>query len=280
MVLDSDPGPRAAPRGDLQAPRAKTSLDIATIAGLSVAFLLVIAAIILGGSPDAFFDIKAVFIVIGGTFGVVTACFSLRDMSIAFKIVAQAVFRTARDPSLAAIHMLQIAEIARRQGNLAIQQYLPGLASAGIFYRGMSMAIDGTPGEEIERIMQRELQATSHRNTRTVSILRKAADISPAMGLIGTLVGLVQMLGNLEDPSTIGPSMAIALLTTFYGAILANMVFTPLASKLERNSADETLINTLYVMAAASIGRQENPRRLEMLLNTVLPPDHTIDYFG
>jgi chemotaxis protein MotA len=201
-------------------------------------------------------------------------------MSIAFKIVAQAVFRTARDPSAAAIHMLQIAEIARRQGNLAIQQYLPGLASAGMFYRGMSMAIDGTPGEEIERIMQRELQATSHRNTRTVSILRKAADISPAMGLIGTLVGLVQMLGNLEDPSTIGPSMAIALLTTFYGAILANMVFTPLASKLERNSADETLINTLYVMAAASIGRQENPRRLEMLLNTVLPPDHTIDYFG
>jgi chemotaxis protein MotA len=149
-----------------------------------------------------------------------------------------------------------------------------------MFYRGMSMAIDGTPGEEIERIMQRELQATSHRNTRTVSILRKAADISPAMGLIGTLVGLVQMLGNLEDPSTIGPSMAIALLTTFYGAILANMVFTPLASKLERNSADETLINTLYVMAAASIGRQENPRRLEMLLNTVLPPDHTVDYFG
>tara|TARA_B100000676_G_scaffold221864_1_gene218985 strand:- start:579 stop:1421 length:843 start_codon:yes stop_codon:yes gene_type:complete len=280
MVSDIDSGGRAAPRGNLQAPRAKSSIDIATIAGISAAFLLVIAAIILGGSPDAFFDIRSIFIVIGGTFGVVTACFSLRDMTSAFKVVLQAVFHTARDPSAAAIHVLQIAEIARYQGVLALQQYLPGLASTGMFYRGVSMAIDGTPGDEIERIMQRELQAAAQRNTRTVSVLRKAADISPAMGLIGTLVGLVQMLGNLEDPSTIGPSMAIALLTTFYGAILSNMVFTPLAAKLERNSSEETLINTLYVMAAASVGRQENPRRLEMLLNTVLPPDHRIDYFG
>ncbi len=100
------------------------------------------------------------------------------------------------------------------------------------------------------------------------------------MGLIGTLVGLIQMLGNLEDPSPIGPAMAVALLTTFYGAILANMVFTPLASKLERNSSEETLINRLYVMAPASIGRQENPRRLEMLLNTILPLGNRVEYFN
>jgi chemotaxis protein MotA len=280
MVSDVDSGPRPTGGRNLQAPRAKASVDIATIAGISVAFLLVIAAIVLGGSPDAFIDIKSVFIVVGGTFGVVVACFSLRDISTACKIVAQAVFHTARDPSAAAMHVLQIAEIARYQGVLALQQYLPGLASTGMFYRGITMAVDGTPADDIERIMQRELQSSAQRTARTVSVLRKAADISPAMGLIGTLVGLVQMLGNLEDPSTIGPSMAIALLTTFYGAILSNMVFTPLASKLERNSTEETLINTLYVMAASSIGRQENPRRLEMLLNTVLPPDHRVDYFG
>ncbi|MBT5809419.1 MAG: flagellar motor protein MotA, partial [Rhodospirillaceae bacterium] len=101
----------------------------------------------------------------------------------------------------------------------------------------------------------------------------------PAMGLIGTLVGLVQMLGSLSDPSTIGPKMALALLTTFYGAVLSNLVFTPLASKLERNSSDEILINHLHAMAAASIGRQENPRRLEMLLNTILPPGKRIEFF-
>ena len=99
------------------------------------------------------------------------------------------------------------------------------------------------------------------------------------MGLIGTLIGLVQMLGNLKDPSTIGPAMAVALLTTFYGAVLANMVFLPLASKLERNSVEEMLIYNLYTMGATSIGRQENPRRLEMLLNSVLPPAKRVQYF-
>ena len=99
------------------------------------------------------------------------------------------------------------------------------------------------------------------------------------MGLIGTLVGLVQMLGSLDDPSTIGPSMAVALLTTFYGAILANMVFSPMAAKLERNSNEESMVNTVFLTAAASMGRQENPRRLEMLLNTILPPAHRLQYY-
>jgi chemotaxis protein MotA len=99
------------------------------------------------------------------------------------------------------------------------------------------------------------------------------------MGLIGTLVGLVQILGGLDDPSTIGPAMAVALLTTFYGAVLANMVFSPLATKLERNFSSETLLNEVYVTAAASIGRQENPRRFEMLLNTLIPPARRIAHF-
>jgi len=98
--------------------------------------------------------------------------------------------------------------------------------------------------------------------------------------LIGTLIGLVQMLSNLQDPATIGPAMAVALLTTFYGAVLANMVFMPLASKLERNSAEEMLVYNLYTMGATSIGKQENPRRLEMLLNSVLPPAKRIKYFN
>ena len=146
--------------------------------------------------------------------------------------------------------------------------------------QGINMVMDGTPGDEIERIMQREVQAFAQRQSRSVSVLRRAAEIAPAMGLIGTLVGLIQMLGNLEDPATIGPSMAVALITTFYGAILANMVFIPLASKMERNGAEDMLIQHLHVMAASSIGRQENPRRLEMLLNTILPASQRVDYFG
>jgi chemotaxis protein MotA len=117
------------------------------------------------------------------------------------------------------------------------------------------------------------------RHHKSASVLKKAAEFAPAMGLIGTLIGLVQMLGNLDDPASIGPSMAVALLTTFYGAVLANMVFSPMASKLERNSGEEAIVNSIYVMGASSIGRQENPRRLEMLLNSVLPPAKRIQYF-
>jgi chemotaxis protein MotA len=100
------------------------------------------------------------------------------------------------------------------------------------------------------------------------------------MGLIGTLIGLVQMLGYLDDPTTIGPSMAVALLTTFYGAILGNVVFLPLAGKLERNGADDTLVRRIYLVGVLSVARKENPRRLEMLLNSALPPAQRVDYYG
>lgn len=279
MAYGTDTVSPIRPPGALKTPPARVSMDIATIIGISAAFMLIATAIVLGGSPGAFVDLPAICIVFGGTFGITTACFSLNDIFVAFRVVTETVFRTARSPSPAARHVMQLADIARRKGVLALQDYLPDLVNTGMLYRGVAMVVDGSTAEEVERIMLRELRATADRHTRTVGVLRKAAEISPAMGLIGTLVGLVQMLGNLEDPATIGPSMAVALLTTFYGAVLANLVFTPLASKLENNSNEETLINQLYVMAAGSIARQENPRRLEMLLNTVLPPGHRIVYF-
>ena len=270
------PAPTSAP---LETPRARQSFDIATVFGISAAAMLIATAIFLGGSPGAFIDLPAIFIVLGGTFGVTTACFSRQDMVIASGVVSQAFHRASHDPSSAARHVIQLADIARRRGMLSLQDYLPDLAKSGLLFRGISMVVDGNAADDVERILQRALQSATQRQMRTVGILRKAAEISPAMGLIGTLVGLVQMLGNLEDPSAIGPSMAVALLTTFYGAVLANVVFTPLASKLERNALEELLINQLYMMAATSIARQENPRRLEMLLNTVLPPGHRVTYY-
>jgi chemotaxis protein MotA len=104
--------------------------------------------------------------------------------------------------------------------------------------------------------------------------------IAPAMGLIGTLIGLIQMLGHLDDPAMIGPGMAVALITTFYGALMATLILSPLAAKLERNSAEETLVNQLCVLGCASIGRQEPPRRLEAQLNALLPPQRRIAYFN
>jgi chemotaxis protein MotA len=278
MATDTQPG-----QGDerpLTQPSSKTSVDLATIFGILGAALLIGTAIVLGGSVGSFLDGPSVLIVIGGTFGVVTACFSMRDMAGAGATLGRTLFRSNIKAGEAAVQLLQLAQIARYRGVLAIQNYMPAVEDREMLRAGLSMVIDGTPGEDVERIMRREVQAIAQRQSRSVSIFKKAAEISPAMGLIGTLVGLIQMLANLDDPNTIGPSMAVALLTTFYGALLSNVVFTPLASKMERNSAEDMLLNQLYVMAAASIGRQENPRRLEMLFNTVLPPSERVDYFG
>ena len=276
MASEADQGPQRP----LTQPTTRTALDIATIGGIVAAAGLIGMAIVLGGSPTAFVDLPAVMIVIGGTLGVTTACYSLRDMGGAAKTLSRTILRPHDNPAEAAVQLLQLSQIARHKGALALQNYLVALEDSPMLYQGLQMVIDGTPADEVERIMRREVQSIAQRQSRSVAILRKAAEISPAMGLIGTLVGLIQMLGNLDDPSTIGPSMAVALLTTFYGALLANVVFTPLASKMERHAAEDMLINHMHVMSTASIARQENPRRLEMLLNTILPPSERVEYFG
>ena len=259
--------------------RVRTAMDTATVVGLVCGFGLIAGAIYLGGAPSSFVNTPAILIVVGGTLAVTTACFSLAEMGRTLRVVLKTIFHSSRDPSDAAIQVLKIAEMARKQGVLALQNILGSIQAEPFLHKGVSMVVDGTPGEEVESIMRRDLHATVQRHAKSTSVLRKMGEFSPAMGLIGTLIGLVQMLGNLDHPSTIGPAMAIALLTTFYGAVLANMVFLPLAAKLERNSTEEALVNSVYMMGAASIGRQENPRRLEMLLNSLLPPSQRVHYF-
>ncbi|MEE8394004.1 MAG: MotA/TolQ/ExbB proton channel family protein [Rhodospirillales bacterium] len=264
---------------NIQVSPAKSSMDMATVIGLICGFGLILSAIVMGGDPKSFINPPGVLIVIGGTTAVTTMCFSLSEVAQSLRIVMKTVFYSSRDPSNAAIQVLQIAEMARKQGVLSLQNVLDTMQGEPFLHKGISMVVDGTPGEDVENIMRRDIMATIQRHNKSTSILRRAAEFAPAMGLIGTLIGLVQMLGNLDDPSTIGPSMAVALLTTFYGAVLANMVFSPLASKLERNSAEEAMISNVYLMGAASVGRQENPRRLEMLLNSILPPSKRVRYF-
>ncbi|MDA1097989.1 MAG: MotA/TolQ/ExbB proton channel family protein [Proteobacteria bacterium] len=253
--------------------------SLTTVIGLLSGFALVIAAIFWGGSPTSFFDGPALLIVFGGTFAVTLASYSLTDIARAVGAIGQVIIHRSHDPSRAAYRIVELAEQARNDGVLGLQGRLPKLKSEPFLVKAMAMVVDGTPGEMVERIMRREVDTTADRQQTSADVFNKAAEVSPAMGLIGTLVGLVQMLGNLDDPTTIGPAMAIALLTTFYGAVLSNMVFSPLATKLERASDGEALVHNVYLTGAASIGRQENPRRLEMLLNAMLPPTHRIQYF-
>lgn len=256
-----------------------TSLDVATLLGTLGAFAIIGTAMVLGGSPQSFIDVPALLIVFVGTFLVTAISFSWEEVVRAQGVMMRAVVYHSETPVEAAMRMLYVADRARREGALALEGSLKTAHAGRFLTQAMALVADGIPAEEIEQLLARENLATRDRHVRSAGVLRRAGEVAPAMGLIGTLVGLVQMLGNLDDPSSIGPSMAVALLTTFYGAILANMFFNPLANKLERNSEIESMVNHVYAIGATSVSRQENPRRLEMMINTVLAPVQRVSYF-
>ncbi len=258
---------------------SSSSIDTATLTGVVGAFAVIAAAMVLGGSPGSFVDAPAMLIVFGGTLLVTIASFSMAEILDSRTIAFRAVIYNAGSPKDAAHRILHLAERARRTGALSVVEVSRNMGQSRFLGQAIQLAADGLPVAEVEQILMHERDATHQRHVRSASVLRRAGEVAPAMGLIGTLVGLVQMLGNLDDPSTIGPSMAVALLTTFYGAVLANMLFLPLASKLERNSVIEATIQRIYTMGAMSITRQENPRRLELLINSILPPAQRVSHF-
>ena len=266
------------------APLAGTSgtrrIDVATVVGLSGGLALIFGAMFMSGSIGGFIDIPAVLIVFLGTIAVTSISFNLTDLLRSQRVVAKSVFNVSRDPAGAALGALQLAERARKDGALSLQNYLDEGHGDPFLTRGLGLVIDGTSAGETEQVMRTEMHAIAERHNKGADILRRASEVAPAMGLIGTLVGLVQMLGNLDDPAAIGPAMAVALLTTFYGAVLGSMVLGPLAAKLERKSDEEALLNEIHLLAIISVARQEHPRRLEVLLNTILPPAKRISYFG
>jgi chemotaxis protein MotA len=254
-------------------------LDFATLIGMLVALGLIVGVVVFDGTWLSFVDWRAILLVVVGTFAVTAVSYSIGEIVQAQPVMFRTLFHSGEAPNEAAMRMLQLSERARRRGILQLQSELYALRAEPFLHRAMTMLVDGIVVEEIERNLTFETHAMMQRHVRSTGILRRAAEVSPAMGLIGTLIGLVQMLGALNSPERIGPAMAVALLTTFYGALLANVVFLPLASKLERNSATELLINQIYILGAISIGRQENPRRLELVLNTILPASQRVKYF-
>lgn len=259
----------------------RTMFDGATVLGLAGGLLLVVLAIGLGGSASAFFNIPGLLIVVGGTFAVTTVCFTMSDVARTIAVIGSTFMSRERDPQDVSYTMLEVSDYCRKHGVLRLQgQPLQRFVKEPLLFKALSMLVEGVPEKDIADILNEDLAATTARVQRSANVLRKAAEISPAMGLIGTLIGLVQMLGNLSDPSVIGPAMAVALLTTFYGVVLANMVFNPLAAKLERNAAEEHLIGYIYTLGTLSIIRKDPPRRLEMLLNSALPPESKVRFAG
>jgi chemotaxis protein MotA len=247
--------------------------------GLAGGGVVLVGAVLLGGSARSFFDLSSLIIVLGGTVAVISICFSLREVRSMLGCVAATMLEAAPDPRAAALRALRLADDARRYGLLHLEELAAAERRSAFLRKALAMVADGTGEAELEAVLRHDVLATPDRLRRSAAVLRRAADYAPAMGLIGTLIGLVQMLGQLSEPHRIGPSMAVALLTTFYGAVLANMVCSPLAVKLERWADDEEMICLMFLMGVVSISRQENPRRLELLLNSVLPPGKRVRYF-
>jgi len=259
--------------------RMRSGLDLATVLGLGGSVALVLVALLLGGGIGAFFNLPSAFIVIGGTVAVTAISFTRTDISIALGQLGRALNKPGRDIHAVASHIVRLADVARQNGPLALQPLLGAPQMEPVLHKALELVVDGLPADDVERILRTEIEAEHARARTGASVLRRSSEVAPAMGLIGTLVGLVQMLTNLQDPATIGPAMAVALLTTFYGAVLGSMVLSPLAGKVERNADAQALINNLYMLGASSMARQENPRRLEMLINTVLPPELRLSTF-
>jgi len=273
VVIDSTPDPV------IYIKEPETEIDPATVFGLLASLMLIGAAVWMGGNVANFFNLPSVFIVILGTIAVTAISYTGEELNRAWETFKMSIARKTSHAETMATQLIDLSVLARKKGTLAITTYEYELKKEPFLKQAMQLVSDGFQSADIEHFLQQEIETSLERQKKSAGILRRASEIAPGMGLIGTLVGLVQMLSQLNNPSTIGPAMAVALLTTFYGAIMGTVVLAPLAAKIERNAAEEALIKTLVMAGASSISKQENPRRLEIILNSILPASARIKYF-
>jgi chemotaxis protein MotA len=244
-------------------------MDLATLLGMLGAIGIVLAAILTGGSALVFVNVPSLLIVIGGTMAVVMIKFSMGQFFGAFKVAARAFLFKLESPEELITKIVELSNIARKEGMLALENEE---IDNEFLDQGIKMLIDGNNHEVISTVMRKDLQQTIDHHTWGAKVFSATGDVAPAMGMIGTLIGLVQMLSNMDDPKSIGPAMAVALLTTLYGAMLANMIALPLADKLTLRKAEEGKIKSMCIDGVLAIQEGQNPRIIESMLKTYLEP--------
>ncbi len=246
-------------------------MDLGTIVGVLLGVLLVGWAIVAGGSPGAYVDIPSVLIVIGGAIASTLIAIPMARIKNVVGVVRKTLMHKSASPQKLIDDLVSYAEIARRDGILSLESYCKDIEDPFIV-RGIQMAVDGTDPELIEQILNTELDNLADRHSEGKAIFDMMGKYAPAFGMIGTLVGLIAMLANMSDPSNIGAGMAVALITTLYGAMLSNMVLLPMADKLAKRSAEEILLKTIIIKGVMAIQSGDNPRVVEQKLKTFLPP--------
>jgi chemotaxis protein MotA len=245
-------------------------MDIATIIGLISGTALLLWAILSKADLGTFIDGGSIAIVCGGSLSAAMISFPIQNLLSVATVVKNCFFSKSRNP-VALIHeLVHYAEVARRDGILALEN-VAGDIKDPFLVSGIQMAVDGTDPDLIETVMLSDLEAVEARHMEGKSLFDNIGRYAPAFGMIGTLVGLVIMLQNMSDPDSIGPAMAIALLTTFYGALLANLVALPLADKLGLRSREEMMLRMIVIKGVMAIQSGDNPRIVEQKLKTFLP---------
>ena len=247
-------------------------MDLATILGVICAFSLVFIAIFAGGGVQLFINAPALMIVVGGTLGATMINYPLRDVFRVFNVAKKALFTKSISVNELIKRFLSFAKKSRKEGILALESDLKEVKDEFIV-KGIQLSIDGLEPEEIRDVLETEVDFIRSRHQLGAEIFTTMGTFSPALGMIGTLIGLVQMLQRLDDPSRIGPAMAVALLTTFYGSIIANIVCLPIAGKLRVRSKEEVLTKEMTIQGIISISNGDNPRILEQRLQAFIPPN-------
>lgn len=244
-------------------------MDIATFIGLVVAFGLVASSILMGGSGTWFINYPSLMIVVGGTMGATLIAYPLAEVMSVFGVAKNAFLYRAQSVNKLIPLMIEFAKKARQEGILSFESQLETIEDK-FLAKGIQMAIDGMESDAIEEVMTTEIDYVSERHSLGAEIFSTMGAFAPAIGMLGTIIGLVQMLMQMEDPSTIGAPMAVALLTTFYGTGLANLVFIPISGKLKTRSKQEVLTMQMVLEGVISIQSGDNHRIVEQKLKAFL----------
>lgn len=250
-------------------------MDIATIAGILSGIVIVGFAIILGGNFAGFVDVPSVFIVVGGTIAATFIRFPLTHVATAVVLGGKVAFTHRKtEPRELIEEIANLADVIRRQGPLGLENVV---VSNDLLAKGIQYVADGYDARFIQETLEKERDLNLERLDEGQRIFKAMGDAAPAFGMIGTLVGLVQMLGNMDDPSAIGPGMAIALLTTLYGALIANLIALPISDKLSNKSKIEEVNQTLVLDGVLQIRDSKSPNLIREMLTSYLPEKHRLD---
>lgn len=246
-------------------------MDLTTVIGLIAGFSVILLGITQTGSLMSFFSVSSIMIVVGGTGSAVIINYPINELVGVIPVVKKTLFSKAQQVTETIATLVSFAERARREGILALERHMEEIEDE-FLAKGIQLAVDGTEPELMRNILTTELDYLEKRHASGASIFATAGALAPAFGMIGTLIGLVLMLQTMSDPSTIGPQMAIALITTFYGALVANLVFIPLTGKLKRRSEEEVLVKEMMIEGILSIQSGDNPRIVEQKLTSFISP--------